>query len=71
MAVLTEFQDQKIGELLLLKAEQLIAKLDIDTIWCNVRTSAIGIYEKNQYLQIGNVFKIPDVGSHVLMYKYL
>ena len=71
MAVLPEFQGQKIGKLLLRKAEQHLAQLDIETIWCNVRTSAIRFYEKNQYLQIGDPFQIPEVGSHVLMYKYL
>jgi len=69
MAVLPEFQGQKIGELLLRKAEQHLAKIGNQTIWCNVRTSAIGFYEKNQYLQIGDIFEIADVGPHILMFK--
>lgn len=71
MAVLPEFQGQKIGQLLLRKAEQHLVNFGIETIWCNVRTSAIGFYKKNQYLQIGDVFEIPEVGSHVLMFKNL
>lgn len=35
--------------------------------WCNARTSAIGFYEKQKLLLIGDEFVIPEVGPHFLM----
>lgn len=71
MAVLPAYRDQKIGKTLLYRAEQKIKEFDVKTIWCNVRVLAIEFYKKNQYIKIGHAFDIPNIGSHVLMYKNL
>ena len=71
MAILPNFQGQKIGEMLLQKAEQYLKSIKVKTVWCNVRLKAIGFYGKNDFQIISDEFQIPDVGSHVLMFKEL
>lgn len=69
MAVLENYQGQKIGQDLLTQAEKQLVSINIKTVWCNVRIKAIPFYKKNHYFQIGEIFNIPEVGPHVLMYK--
>jgi hypothetical protein len=38
-------------------------------IWFNARVEAVGFYEKMGYQKTGNLFEIPDVGVHILMFK--
>jgi len=71
MAVLSDFQGQKIGEKLLQKAEQHLKSINVQTVWCNVRLEAIGFYSKNDFQIISDEFQIPNVGPHVLMSKKL
>lgn len=71
MAVLEQYQGQKIGQQLLFHAEQHLVSKNIKLVWCNVRIKAIPFYSKNQYHQIGDEFNIPEVGPHVLMFKSL
>jgi ribosomal protein S18 acetylase RimI-like enzyme len=71
MAVLKAYRHKKIGNRLLDFALQHLLKKNADLVWCNVRTSAVGFYQKNHFLINGDEFDIPDVGPHVLMYKIL
>lgn len=71
MAVESSSRNNNVGHKLLMFSENQLKKNTVDLIWCNVRTSAINFYNKNNYLQVGDTFEIPDVGQHVLMYKYL
>ncbi len=71
MAVLEEYQRQKIGQQLLHHAESKLILNYIKLVWCNVRIKAIPFYKKNKYQQLGDRFDIPKVGPHVLMCKSL
>ena len=71
MAVLQQYQNQKLGQHLIQFAETELVSIHCDLIWFNARISAIGFYEKLGYKQIGNVFTIDSVGEHVLMFKKL
>ncbi len=73
MAVLTEFQKQGIGELLVIFAENHILsdQREKTLVWFNARENAVGFYEKLAYQKTGVPFEIPDVGPHYIMYKIL
>ena len=40
-------------------------------LWCNARTSVSGYYEKLGFSEQGEVYDIPPIGPHILMYKKL
>jgi ribosomal protein S18 acetylase RimI-like enzyme len=71
MAVDDNFRGKNVGKHLLEFAEKELISHQNLFIWCNVRVSAINFYSKNGYLRKGHTFNIPNVGSHVLMYKKL
>ncbi|WP_010520293.1 GNAT family N-acetyltransferase [Aquimarina agarivorans] len=69
MAVLAHFQKKGIGKLLIEKGEHLLKQKKASLIWCNARVNAVPFYEKNGYCISGNLFDIPTVGPHYMMYK--
>lgn len=71
MAVLKNSQNQSIGLHLLNYAENYLIQSEAELIWCNVRITAKGFYLKQNFESDGKTFTIPEVGTHVLMYKYI
>jgi ribosomal protein S18 acetylase RimI-like enzyme len=71
MAVLKHYQKQSIGLHLLQFSENHLLQQNVDLIWCNVRIKAKGFYQTQNFKIFGEEFIIPDVGPHVLMYKYI
>ena len=69
MAVLQTHQKQGLGDMLLQAAENYIATHTNPLIWFNAREAAVGFYKKAGYSVKGNIFTIPDVGPHYVMYK--
>lgn len=69
MAVLENHQKKDIGKTLLIHCEEVCSNKDVDLIWFNARTEAIGFYEKMGYQKTGTPFEIPDVGKHIIMLK--
>ncbi|WP_460219434.1 GNAT family N-acetyltransferase [Psychroserpens sp. MEBiC05023] len=56
--ILNDFIPLKIGQLLLTFVEEQVEKLQLDTIWLTVyikNTRAIRFYEKNDFINVGNV----------------
>lgn len=71
MAVLEHYQKQGLGEKLVEAAEKLISENEGEMIWFNAREGAVGFYKKLNYKLKGDVFDIPGVGPHYVMYKEL
>lgn len=72
MAVLPEYQNKKLGEKLLLEGEKrLIDQASNVLIWFNARESAIDFYKRYGYKTTGELFMIPNVCKHIVMYKNL
>jgi ribosomal protein S18 acetylase RimI-like enzyme len=71
MAVLENQQNQSIGLHLLQYAEHDLKNKGVDLIWCNVRIKAIGFYKRQNFETDSKKFTIPEIGEHVLMYKYI
>lgn len=69
MATLPEFQKQGLSSALLKTAFPLIKRNNVDILWCNARTEAVGFYQKIGFETIGSEFEIKTVGPHFLMSK--
>lgn len=71
MAVLDTHQKKGFGEALVQHCENYCKAQNVDLIWFNARTAAVGFYKKMNYQIIGEAFDIKDVGEHYLMFKKL
>ncbi len=71
MAVLESHQKKGFGEALVKHCENYCHESNINLIWFNARTAAVGFYKKMNYQTIGKPFDIQDVGEHYLMFKKL
>ena len=72
MAVLPASRGQDLGKALLLEAEKILKDTNPEALlWFNAREVALGFYEKFGYRTIGDLFMIPNVCMHVVMYKKL
>ncbi|MBF4518594.1 GNAT family N-acetyltransferase [Flavobacterium sp. ANB] len=71
MAVLETHQKKGFGEALVKHCENYCYENNVDLIWFNARTAAVGFYKKMNYEIIGAPFDIKDVGEHYLMSKKL
>lgn len=71
MAVLESHQKKGFGEALVLEYEKYCTENNVDLIWFNARTAAVGFYKKMNYQVLGEAFDIKDVGEHYLMFKKL
>ena len=69
MAVLEEHQKKGFGEALVSYCEDYSLSKNIELIWLNARTEAVGFYKKMKYQTIGKHFNIPNVGEHLVMFK--
>jgi GNAT superfamily N-acetyltransferase len=38
-------------------------------LWCNARTPALHLYERADFLPRGDVFELPEIGPHLLMWR--
>lgn len=71
MAVLPEHQKKGLGEQLVQVAEKMILDKEGELIWFNAREAAAGFYSRMGYEISGEMFSIPDVGPHYVMFKKL
>ena len=72
MAVLPEVQKMHLGQRILLAGETILReKKNTRFLWCNARETAVDFYRKNNYQTHGDYFEIPNVCTHIVMYKRL
>ena len=71
MASEADAQGKGFGKLLLNKAEQILKNRKVKMIWCNARVTAIHFYTKLGYQIEGGEFEVPQVGTHMVLYKSL
>lgn len=69
MATAEESQGNGYGRILLKNAEDFFKVRGIDLIWCNARVSALEFYKKSGFETIGEVFEVPQIGPHFVMFK--
>ncbi len=66
MAVASNWQRKGIGGLMV-ETAQNIAISEVKTLWCNARSPAIGFYERQGWIQSGEIFDVPIIGPHIVM----
>ncbi|MEC1678235.1 GNAT family N-acetyltransferase [Bacillus mojavensis] len=69
MATLEEYRDQKAGSTLIKYAEQKLADMGVQAVWCNARYHVKSYYEKLGWKELGEPFEISGIGTHIVMYK--
>lgn len=71
MATSDRAQGKGYGKLLLQKAEEILNDKGVDIIWCNARVVAIEFYKKMGYQLMSDIFEVPQIGPHYVMFKKL
>lgn len=71
MATAQNFQGKGAGRQIVEAGIQELLKRNCDLIWCNAREGAFNFYEKCDFRYLGEMFDIPEIGPHKVMYKYL
>lgn len=72
MAVMPQAQGKKVGQQLVREGERILREeKEVRILWFNARESAEQFYAKNGYRTQGDYFEIPDVCTHIVMYKAL
>ena len=71
MATDIQFQRQGLGQKIIHAALVELKTRNCDLLWFNARTSAELFYLKLKFLADNNVFELPQIGPHKVMYKWL
>ncbi len=71
MATLEKYRGNGYGKMLVEHAEHILLNKNIHLIWCKARVNASEFYKSLKYKILGNVFEVPKVGKHYMMYKEL
>ncbi|MFN9066674.1 MAG: GNAT family N-acetyltransferase [Bdellovibrionales bacterium] len=69
MATEIEFQKKGYGKNLIIAAEKILIARSCDLLWFNARLSALDFYKKLGFKIMGEVFELPSIGSHIVMFK--
>lgn len=71
MAVIQNYQGKGVGKILLNFGETSLVEKQVSILWMNAREKAVPFYKKLGFKVIGNVFDIPEIGNHYVMFKKL
>ncbi len=69
MATLDEHRGQGHSRALLRTAFPIIKQNFCSLVWCNARASAVPFYEKTGFTSTGDIFEVPVIGPHLLMFR--
>lgn len=73
MAVAEERRREGLGRRLLDSSLSRLAvqQPDLKIVWANVRTSARDFYESHGFRAEGEVFEVPEIGPHIVMWRQM
>lgn len=69
MATDPESRRLQLGRQVLDLGVRELQKRECDLLWCNARQVAFGFYEKAGFSYLGDLFDIPEVGPHKVMWR--
>lgn len=69
MATAPEVRGWGVGARIIEEAEKELKQKAIKLLWCDARLIATGFYEKQNFKMKGEVYQVPKIGPHKLMYK--
>jgi ribosomal protein S18 acetylase RimI-like enzyme len=67
MATAPEARGRGLGRALVCASIAFTCEGDVQLLWCNARSGAVGFYRKLGFEIVGGEFEIPDVGPHFRM----
>ena len=71
MATKENYQGKQFGKMLVQKSEAILKKKKVNIVWCNARVLAKDFYANLGFEIQGEVFDIPQIGGHYMMFKNL
>lgn len=71
MATDPEVRGMGVGAKIIRAAEQELRSKGVKLLWCDARLIATGFYEKLNFKIKGQVYQVPKIGPHKLMFKDL
>lgn len=69
MATGTNYQGQGFGGALLMSVIDFLKDRRCDLLWCNARFKAFPFYKSSGFQFQGEMFELPEIGPHKVMYK--
>jgi len=67
IATLPPFRNRGFAAAMIRFAIARLKSKNVDAIWCNARTSALGLYQKLGFDAVSEQFEIEGIGPHVVM----
>ena len=71
MATDPKIRGYGVGAKIVEKAVEELKQMGVKLLWCDARLIATGFYEKQNFKIKGQVYQVPKIGQHKLMYKEL
>ncbi|MFD1550692.1 hypothetical protein DNU06_06200 [Putridiphycobacter roseus] len=71
MATLPEVRGRNVGRGIVEFALEKLKAMQVDLLWCDARLKATGFYEKMGFNSVGDIYEVPKIGPHKLMYYTL
>ena len=71
MATDPEVRGYGLGAKIIENALDELKNMGVKLLWCDARIIATGFYEKQNFKVKGQVYQVPKIGPHKLMYKEL
>lgn len=71
MATSPSVRGKQVGRQIIEVSIEKLKNMNIDLLWCDARLEATGFYEKLGFKMKGDIYNVPDIGPHKLMYLEL
>jgi len=68
MATAETVRGEGIGKQIIEFALQKLKQMKVEILWCDARLKATGFYQKIGFKTLGDIYEVPNVGPHKLMY---
>ena len=68
MATYPSTRGQGLGKAIIQKAIEILKEKEIEILWCDARLKACGFYEKLNFKIKGDIYEVPQIGPHKLMF---
>lgn len=71
MATSPSVRGKQLGRQIIEASIEKLRTMNIDLLWCDARLEATGFYEKLGFIIKGEIYNVPNIGPHKLMYLEL
>ncbi len=69
MATHPEHRGRGAGGLIVRGALDELRRMGIPLVWCNARVNAVPFYEREGFVRHGELFELPGIGMHQVMWR--